>query len=300
MLDAKIYTLLQVYESGSFSAAAKKLSITQPAVSQHIKALEQELSVKLFDRRGTQLLVTKQGSRVIGTAKKMAGLEKLMMQELGDNDALPEHLTVGVTHTAESNPIAEALAKFASTRDGIRIKIISDSISNLYKKLRTYELDLAIVEGRKSDPSLKFVMLDTDYLILAVSPNHRYSKKGMISLEDLKKERLILRLPNSATRNLFMAHLESNNLDINEFNIILEIDNVATIKDLIRRDFGSSILPRSACLDELGKKKLVALPVENLSMVREMNIVYQSDFLHKDIINEIVKAYNETTKQQQD
>ena len=61
--------------------------------------------------------------------------------------------------------------------------------------------------------------------------------RELVTLSELKKENLILRLPNSGTRNLFVAHLESNNMDINEFNVILELDNVATIKDLIRSRF---------------------------------------------------------------
>ena len=73
-----------------------------------------------------------------------------------------------------------------------------------------------------------------------------------------------------------------------------EVDNIATIKDLIRKDLGVSILPRSACLDELRKGKIAALPVENLSMVRETRIVYNKDFTHTDMLNEIIKTYGST------
>ena len=96
-----------------------------------------------------------------------------------------------------------------------------------------------------------------------------------MTLRDIKKERMILRLPTSATRNLFVSHLESHNMSIDEFHVVLEVDNIATIKDLIRRDFGVSILPKSVCLDELKKKKITVLPIENLSMIRETNMVYR-------------------------
>ena len=107
---------------------------------------------------------------------------------------------------------------------------------------------------------------------------------------------MILRLPNSGTRNLFVAHLESNNMNISDFDVILEVDNIATIKDLIRRDFGVSILARSACLDELKKGKIVTLPVENLSMMREINIAYRSDFRQFELLRDLVESYNETLK----
>lgn len=100
--------------------------------------------------------------------------------------------------------------------------------------------------------------------------------------------------PASATRTLFESALESNGESIQSFDVTLEVDNIATIKDLIRKDLGVSILPRSACLDALRKGKIAALPVENLSMVRETRIVYNKDFTHTDMLNEIIKTYGST------
>ena len=75
--------------------------------------------------------------------------------------------------------------------------------------------------------------------------------------------------------------------------MILEVDNIATIKDLVRKDLGVSILARSACMDELGKGKLTALPIENLNMVRETRIVYHQDFSHLELLQEITRLYHQ-------
>ncbi len=85
-------------------------------------------------------------------------------------------------------------------------------------------------------------------------------------------------------------------MSLDDFNVILEVDNIATIKDLIRRDIGVSILSRSVCLDELKKGKITALPIENLSMIREINILYHSDFKHADVLHSIMKEYNKVVK----
>ena len=299
MLDPKLYSLLQVCESGSFIAASKKLSITQPAVSHHIKALEEELNVTIFERRSGKIVLTREGEKVVQCARKMQSLYQNLVQNLRDSKKLITHLTVGVTHTAESNPIAEALARYCAENENVIIKMITGTINNLYIKLKEYEIDLAVVEGRITDPSIHHLLIDTDYLVLAVSVNHPFAKRQMISLNELKKERMILRLPNSGTRNLFTAHLESNNMSLNEFNVILELDNIATIKDLIRRDFGVSILPRSVCLDELKKNKIAVLPVENLSMIREINLAYHKDFAQLDILQDIARYYRETLRHYQ-
>lgn len=107
---------------------------------------------------------------------------------------------------------------------------------------------------------------------------------------------MILRLPDSATRILFDSTLISMNESVDNFNVILEVDNIATIKDLVRKNLGVSILPRSACLDEIKKDKLRALPIENLSMVRETNIIYNDYFSQHNILQIIYKIYQETVK----
>lgn len=140
------------------------------------------------------------------------------------------------------------------------------------------------------------LLLDTDYLVCVVSPGHPLAQKNIVTIHDIKREKMILRLPSSGTRNLFLAHLESMNLSIRDFDVVLEVDNIATIKDLIRRDFGISILARSACLDELRKGKLIALPIENFSMIRETNVLYHKDFNHPDILDGIAKLYQETVQ----
>lgn len=100
MIDQKLLSLLKVSELKSYTKAAQQLSITQPAVSQHIKALEQELGVRIFERINGQLVVTKQGEEVVKCAKKMLGLYNNLRQNLRDSRRLTTHLTIGVTHTA--------------------------------------------------------------------------------------------------------------------------------------------------------------------------------------------------------
>ena len=157
--------------------------------------------------------------------------------------------------------------------------------------LENYEIDFAIIEGKSKVSGLNYMMLDMDYLVCILSNNNPLSKNSKITLEQLKKEHVILRLPESETRKLFEATLISMNESIDNFDVSIEVDNIATIKDLIRKDLGVSILPQSACMDELRKGKITALPIENLSMARETNIVYNKDFARMDLINDFAAMY---------
>lgn len=291
MLGTKLQTLLAVVEYKNFTRAAEELNMTQPAVSHHIKQLEQEVNAPLFIRNKSGFKLTPQGEIVVKYARRMNALNSKMYSELQNAERHLSLLRIGITHTSESNFTAAALAKYSNQRGKLKIILFTDTINNLYDMLENYEIDLAIVDGAYNDSRFSSMLLDTDYLTCVMSVDNPLAKKGVVTLAELKKQKMILRTPASATRTLFESALESNNETIQSFDVTLEVDNIATIKDLIRKDLGVSILPRSACLDELKKKKIAALPIENLSMVRETKIIYNKDFSHTEILNEIIKIY---------
>lgn len=296
MLDPKLESLIAVQESGSFTRAAETLSLTQPAISQHVKQLEKELGVRLFFRSEGQLKPTEEGKIVLKYARRMMTLDQNLRVALEDHKRQLKRFSIGLTPTAENRAMTEVLAQYCNDHAGVHITILSDTINNLYNRLKSYELDAAVVEGHLNDPSLNSILLDTDSIMLAVSNESPLVKKSSVTLEELRRQPMILRLPSSGTRNLFVAHLESRGLHIEDFNVILEVDNIATIKDLVRSNFGVSILARSACMDELRKGKITLLPVENLSIIRETTLIYQRDFSHKAVLDEIVRLYYEVAR----
>lgn len=297
MLDPKLDTLLLVAEKRNFTRAAQALSLTQPAVSHHISQLEQELGVRLFVRGNGDLMLTPEGETVLRYVRRMKALEKKMAEELQEAGRRLTRLRIGITHTAESSIVAEVLARYTNENPGISITIVTDNINNLYDMLENFELDLAVVEGRSTRPELSALMLDTDYLVCVLANTHPLSRSSMITLDEIRQEKLILRLPNSETRVRFESALAAIGESIADFQVILEVDNVATIKDLIRKNLGISILPRSACMDELRKGKLTALPIENLSMTRETNLVYHRDFAHKETLQDIPALYKKQLRE---
>ena len=297
MISTKLRTLLAVAECQNFTKAAARLSLTQPAVSHQINQLEEELDVMLFIRAKTGLKLTPEGEVAVKYARRMVALYERMQKDLKDTRQMGRTLRVGITHTAESNITAEVLAKYSAGNSGVSIKIFTDRINNLYNMLRDYELDLVVVDGKINDPAFSSFVLDTDYLVCVMAPEHPLAKNAMITLDELRRERMILRLPTSDTRVLFDSTLRSLGDAPENYDIVLEVDNISTIKELVRKNLGVSVLAKSACADELRKKKLVALPIENLSMMREIRIVYNKDFTSHDILQSILQVYQETLRE---
>jgi DNA-binding transcriptional LysR family regulator len=296
MIDNKLLTLITLSENGSYTKTAEILHLTQPAVSQHIHGLEKELGIVIFNRTENGLKPTPQGIIAIRYAKRIQALYELEKTRIDDSKRNMFSFTIGITHTSESSGVSNALAQYAYSTAGLHITIISDDIINLYTKLENYEIDLAIVEARNTNPRYRSVLLDTDSLMLAVSATNPLAKKSVVTIEELKKQKMILRLPGSATRQLFEATLASEDLTIKDFNVILEVDSIATIKDLVIKDIGVAVLARSTCRNLELLNKLVLLPIEGMPMIREVNIVYPKDFDHPEVLDGIVKSYKQVNK----
>lgn len=293
MLDQKLNTLIALSEEKSFTKASLKLSLTQPAVSNHIFLLEEEYNVKIINRGKKEISLTPEGEMILNFAKKIKAMEDKLKDELKYSSI---KLKMGITHTAESNKITETVARFAQSMPNVSITIITDTTPNLYKMVENYELDFACVDNKMDNPNISYIALDTDYLVCVLNNDNPLTKKNIIILEDLKKESLILRLKSSTTRKIFESSLELINDSINNYNVILEVDNIATIKDLIRKDFGVSILSKSACMDEIQKNKLTALPIQNLSMERQNYVIYSNYSNNYSIIKQIVDSYQNTNE----
>ena len=289
MIDLKIKTLLTVAEEKNFTKAANKLNLTQPAVSHQIKELEDELQEQLFIRKKGDIIPTPIGDIVLNYARKFVAMHNKMLDDIKHNHKI--NIKLGITHTAESNKITEIIGSYLINNPGLSVTVITDTTNNLYKMVENYELDLAIVDNKKN-VKLNYLPLDTDYLVCVVNNNSPLAKKKIVTLKELKKENLILRLDSSYTRKLFESTLESINESINSFKIILELDNIETITDLVRKDMGVSILAKNTCIDEVNRKKLTILPIENLSMVRKNYIIYTDYFNYIDNVKELINHYN--------
>lgn len=291
MLEPRIRTLLTVARIGSYTKAAAELNLTQPAVSHHIRQLEDDFNIKIFQKGKKTLTITPEGKILLKFAGRMMSMDTNCRQALEDYRKQAKHLNIGITRTAGENLMTQVLALYCSGHPHTHINVYTDNINNLYDKLGLYELDLAIVEGPLPSTKYRSVLLDTDYLCLIVAPDHPFAQRQSVLLSELKPEKLILRPHTAGTRMLFESFLVGHSESIKNFNVIMELDNVGMIKNLVSMGLAASVIAHSACREEIRDKKLVAVPIENSSMTREINMVYQHDFSHVDLLEELRDIY---------
>lgn len=228
-------------------------------------------------------------------ARRMAALDENLRQAIEDSRKRIRRFTVGVTKTVGEYLVSQIFRQYCEEYPDVNINIVSDTIGSIYEMLSLYQMDLAIVEGSAGDvPSRDYtsMLLDTDTLCLIVSPKHEFARRESVTLEELKKEKFILRSASAGTRTLFEKHLFKLNENIANFNILIETDNISTIRELVASNLGVTVMAHRACQDEVASGKLVEVPIENMNMRREINIVYHRDFNHPEILEDILRIYN--------
>lgn len=292
MMDAKVRTLITLAELGSYTKTAAALSLTQPAVSHQVRQLEREFGVKIFKSEHKKLHLTPEGEVLVKYARRLENVYHGAVQAVEDMQKNIRHLTVGLTPTVGENTLPQVLALYCNEHPDTHINIQIDTIHHIYKRFQGYELDLAIIDGNLPGENAISSLLDTDYLCLITAPGHRFALQGGIGLSELKSERLILRSSKAGTRMLFENYLLAHDEVIRNFNVILEIDNIPTIKELVGMDLGVSVIAYSACREEVQRGKLAVVPIENFSMAREINMVHHRDFAHREILEELRNIYS--------
>lgn len=200
MIDPKLNTLLCVVKEGSYTKAADVLALSQPAVSYHLRQLEEELNIKIFYRNQKKLTLTPEGEVLIKYARRLEAISDSACRALNDVKQQLRHFTVGITPSCGEALIGRVFSSYCSAHPHTNISIVTDTMEQLCDRLGSYELDFAIVDGSVSLKHCHTELLDLDYLCVVMSPKHALAKRTAITLQELKAESLILRREDAGTR----------------------------------------------------------------------------------------------------
>lgn len=288
MIDQKLRTLLVLEKERNFSRAAEILEITQPAVTQQINRLEEEHNIKIFTRVGRQLKLTPEGEVLVSTARKLEALEGALAKELYREKTGQRRLDIGITLTAGNYFIPEILDVFKDKYPLMRFNFHTDIATSIYEKLKYRELDFAIIDGIPPSGEFMTHLLANDELIIIASRDHHLAKRKKVTLDDLKAEKFILRHETANTRKIFENYLQERFDSISNFDVILEIDNTALIKQLIIAGHGLSVMSRAICEVNLRVGTITEIKVENFSLKRGIYLIYRKELAAEPIIQSIL------------
>jgi DNA-binding transcriptional LysR family regulator len=268
-------TFAYAAELGSFTAAARALGLTQAAVSQRLRALEQALDVSLFRRESGRVLLTEAGQRLYAYAQQIEALHQEARQVLtGKKPVLRGDLSLAASSIPGEHLLPALLSAFRRRHPHIRIRATVTDSSAVLGAVEHGQAHLGFVGMKTDNPDLEFRKFACDALVLVVPRRHRWHRRRAVSLKDLCGQPLVVRESGSGSRWCLEQALGRAGVSASDLHIALELGSNEAIKEAVQRGVGVAILSKHAVRKEIRTGRLHAVKVTGLCLKRDIYVVW--------------------------
>jgi DNA-binding transcriptional LysR family regulator len=270
----RLQAFLHAAETLSFSEAARQLHLSQPTVSHHIKSLEQQMRVELFERSGGGLRLTEAGRMLLPRARKLLRQANETQQiMLSLQQRIVGDIRIACSTTAGKYILPLLSARFCERHPGVRVSILACTPEQVVNELLEGDANLGVVSYEAVGPTVESQEFFDDFITLIVPGDHPWASRTRIRPEELLEERIILRCPPSGTRQVMLEGLAKHDISMDDLKILLEIGNAEAIVHTVAAGYGVSFVSKLAAADPLERGHIAAVPVEGLDLRRQINMV---------------------------
>lgn len=263
-----------VYELRSFSRAASALRLTQSTVSEHVRLLEEELGVRLFDRLGRESVPTRAGELLHGYARQMLALRtqarQALDQFLGQVTGL---LTVGASTIPGEYVLPPLIGRFRERHPRVSISLHISDTRGTVQAVLDGQVDVGVVGADPGNRALDAWALMPDELVVAVPPGHPWVGRREATLEELRAEPLVVRETGSGSREALERALDTAGASLAEMHVIAEMGSTGAIKQAVKAGVGLSIISRRAVEDESRLGLVGCVTIRELTVSRQFYVV---------------------------
>ncbi len=265
---------LSVCKNGfNTTKAAEDLHLSQPAVSLAIKELEDYYGVRLFDRIGRRLSITDAGRRFLDYASHIISLFDDLERSMQNWDSFGL-LRIGASITIGSQFLPGYVKAFNTRCPGIDLRVLVTTSDELEEKLLSNELDLALIEGVSHEGSLISEEYMEDSLTVICPPDIGFRQGQVISVEEFKAQKFLLREPGSGTREIFDRTVEQAGFSVTP---MWEAMSTTALINAVTSGIGISVIPRRMAVAALRRGDVISISVDGLSFKRKFHIVYHKE-----------------------
>lgn len=305
MQDFRMETFLAVCRFMNFTKAAEKLNITQPAVSQHIRYLEKHYGTKLFLYEGKKLKLTSAGELLRSAGLTMKHDEISLKGQMGQSEKEVSDIYFGATMTVGEVVMGRVLERYLREFPNAHLHMEVANTSELLKKLDNGNIDFALVEGFFQKNEYEFLYYSTENYIAVAAPDYHFHNQPHNSgksrrLEELFKERLLLRESGSGTREVLERFLDSQNFGISDFEKTAEIGSLQTIKELTKSGCGITFLYETAVVEELKQGKLKKIELENFQITHDFTFIWRRGSIYGDTYRQLFSRFMQKSDTKRD
>ena len=268
-------TFSNAAELSSFTAAARKLGLTQAAVSQRIQALERDLGTPLFGRRGGRVLLTEAGRLLHAYAERIHALHTEAREQLtGRKAPVVGELSLAASSVPGEHLLPALLSAFGREHPRFQVRAtVADSEAAL-RRVERGQAHLGLVGSKSDSGHLEYRCFAADELVVVVPADHPWRRRRTATLAQLSRQPLIVREAGSGSRACLEEGLARAGKSLRDLRIALELGSNEAIKEAVLRGLGLAFLSTLAVEQELRAGRLHALRVAGLPLTREMFAVW--------------------------
>ena len=263
---------LAVARERSFSAAARRLHRTQPAISQAVRRIEDELGERLFDRSSRDGTLTEAGRLLEDYARRLLGLAEEAEAAVRELQQVRRGRVIVGANEAAVHSLLPHVARFTGEHPGVAIEVRRMPSRQVPQAVLERTLDFGVLTFQPSDQGLQNVPLGTDEIVLLTAPEHPLSRRRHVTLEEVGRQAVIAHNDPSPTRDRVLRAYERRRTAI---NIRLSLPSLDGIKRAVEMGLGVALLPRRCALTEIGRGQLAAVKVPELGATRVVRLVYR-------------------------
>jgi len=274
----QLESLAYLVEERNFSRAAKRMLLSQPSLSKHIKNLEIFVDADLLIRTKAGISLTDEGTILYGYAKRILRLRDEARQKiLLKKNTLSGHIFIGASTIPATYILPSVITGLKRIHPDIQTHILTGDSDEVIEMVLDSRTDLGFIGKQTHDRRLYSEPFWKDELILVVNRDHRWGSSAPVSIEELSKESFVIRENGSATRSIFDEHLKVHDYKpLNRFNIISEMGSSEAVKEAVISGLGVSIISIHAVRRELKQGILLRIPVEGPAIKRYFHVIHKS------------------------
>lgn len=265
----------KIVELKSFSKAAEAVYLTQPTVSGHIKGLEEFVGLKLLDRLGREVVLTKAGEVLYGYAKQVLALRNQALQALEEyKGSLKGHLIIGGSNIPGEYVLPALLARFKAQYPEISITLKIGDSRDIARGVLQGTYELGAVGAKFDDGQLVYTKLLEDELVVALPADHAWAARPAVALAELFGQPVILRELGSGSRKVLEEALRSAGLDTSALTVVAELGSTEAIRQAVKSGAGISVISIRAIQEDLDRGTLRTVALEGPRLTRDFYLIY--------------------------
>lgn len=280
-------------ETGSFSKAAALNSITQSAVSQQIRALENRFQVTLVERGRRNFCLTAEGTAFLSASREILEVYNNLGDRLHElRNVVAGELKIASIYSIGLHELPPRLQAFRQAHPDVEVHVEYRRSTQVYSQVLNGEVDLGLVAYPTKRSGLQVDVFDEDELVLICHPNHPLARRKKVPLTELNGEKFIAFEPDLPTRKVIDRHLREHSVEITH---TMEFDNIETVKRAVEIESGVSLVPSNTVRLEVESGVLVAIELDGPKLCRPLGVITKRNRPRSPAQKEFVETLRNAT-----